>query len=117
MAASLATSFDSEVAKAFRFVVAELGLSGPSTAGPSALAYTGADVCYQVTLDPVTRVVTTRVTKTVGAARFSAELPALVVGAALGTAEHVRCGARTLTELRSTVLNHAGYVARLQPYL
>jgi hypothetical protein len=61
--------------------------------------------------------VTTRVTKVLGAARFTADLPALVAGAALAPAEQVRCGARTLTELRSTVLNQAGYVRRLQPYL
>jgi|1185.fasta_scaffold856286_1 hypothetical protein len=117
MAVQLAKSFDAEVAKAFRFLVAELGLSGPSTGGPSAVVYTGNDVCYQVSLDPVTHAVTTRVTKVLGAARFTAELPALVAGAALGTAEKVRRGARTLAELRTTVLNQADYVRRLQPYL
>jgi len=117
MAVQLAKSFDTEVAKAFHFLVAELGLSGPSTGSPSAVGYTGDDVCYQVFLDPVTHGVTTRVTKVLGAARFTADLPALVAGAALAPAEQVRCGARTLTELRSTVLNQAGYVRRLQPYL
>src|SRR4051812_9876588 len=117
MAVQLAKSFDAEVTKAFRFLVAELGLSGPSTGGPSAVVYTGNDVCYQVSLDPVTHAVTTRVTKVLGAARFTAELPALVAGAALGTAEKVRRGARTLAELRTTVLNQADYVRRLQPYL
>jgi hypothetical protein len=117
MAVQWEKSFDAEVAKAFRFLVADLGLSGPSTGGPSAVAYAGDDVCYQVFLDPLTHAVTTRVTKALGAARFTADLPALVAGAALGTAEHVRCGARTLPELRRTVLNQAGYVRRLQPYL
>ncbi|MCU7728704.1 hypothetical protein ODJ79_33760 [Actinoplanes sp. KI2] len=117
MAVQWEKSFDTEVAKAFRFLVAELGLSGPSTGGPSAVVYTGGDVWYQVFLDPATRTVTTRVTKALGTARFTAELPALVVGAALGTADHVRCGARTLAELRNTVLNQADYVRRLQPYL
>jgi hypothetical protein len=110
-------SFDAEVAKAFRFLVAELGLSGPSTGDPSAVVYVGDDVCYQVFLDPTTRAVTTRVTKALGAARFTADLPALVVGAALGTADHVRRGARNLTELRRTVRSQADYVRRLQPYL
>ena len=117
MAVQWAKSFDTEVARAFHFLEAELGLSGSSTGGPSAVAYAGDDVCYQVFLDPLTHAVTTRVTKVLGAARFTADLPALVAGAALAPAEQVRCGARTLTELRSTVLNQAGYVRRLQPYL
>jgi hypothetical protein len=117
MAVQLAKSFDTEVARAFRFLVAELGLSGPSTGGSSAVAYAGDDVCYQVVLDPVSNAVTTRVTKALGAARFTADLPALVAGAALGTAGDVRYGARTLAELRRTVLNQADYVRRLQPYL
>ena len=96
MAVQLAKSFDTEVAKAFHFLVAELGLSGPSTGNPSAVAYVGNDISYQVLLDPVTHAVTTRVTKAVGAARFTADLPALVAGAALGPAENVRRGARTL---------------------
>ena len=117
MAVHVAKSFETEVEKAFRFLVAELCLSGPSTGGPSAVGYAGDDVSYQVFLDPHTHAVTTRVTRVVGAARFTADLPALVVGAALGTAESVRHGARTLAELRTTVLNQAGYVRRLQPYL
>jgi hypothetical protein len=117
MAVQWEKSFDAEVENAFRFLVAELGLSGPSTGGPSVVVYAGNDVSYQVFLDPVTRAMTTRVTKALGAARFTADLPALVVGAALGTADHVRCGTRTLAELRHTVLNQAGYVRRLQPYL
>jgi hypothetical protein len=117
MAVQWEKTFDTEVAKAFRFLVADLGLSGPSTGGPSAVVYAGDDVCYQVFLDPTTRAVTTRVTKALGAARLTADLPALVVGAALGTPDHVRRGARTLAELRSTVLNQAEYVRRLQPYL
>ena len=117
MAVHVTKSFDTEVEKAFRFLVAELGLSGPSTGGPSAVAYAGDDVAYQVVLNPHTHVVTTRVTRAVGAARFTADLPALVAGAALGSAESVRRGARSLAELRATVLNQAGYVRRLQPYL
>ena len=117
MAVQWEKSFDTEVAKAFRFLVTDLGLSGPSTGGPSAVVYAGADVLYQVFLDPVTHAVATRVTRVLGEARFTADLPALVVGAALGTAEQVRRGARTLAELRSTVLNQADYVRRLQPYL
>jgi len=117
MAVQWAKSFDAEVTKAFHFLGAELGLSGPSTGGPSAVAYAGDDVCYQVFLDPVTHAVTTRVTKVLGAARFTADLPALVAGAALGPAENVRRGARTLAELRTTVLSQAGYVRRLQPYM
>ena len=117
MAMQVAKSFDTEVAKAFRFLVAELGMSGPSTVGPSAVAYTGHDVSYQISLDPVTHAVTTRVVKVLGAARFTADLPALVAGAALGSAESVRGGARTLAELRTTVHNQAEYVRRLQPYM
>ena len=117
MAVHVAKSFDTEVEKAFRFLVAELGLAGPSTSGPSAVAYAGDDVSYQVFLDPYTHAVTTRVTRVVGATRFTADLPALVAGAALGTAESVSRGARTLAELRTTVLKQAGYVRRLQPYL
>jgi hypothetical protein len=117
MAVHVARSFDTEVEKAYRFLVAELGLSGPSTGGPSAVAYAGDDVSYQVLLDPYTHAVTTWVTRIVGATRLTADLPALVAGAALGTAENVRRGARTLAELRATVLNQAGYVRRLQPYL
>jgi hypothetical protein len=117
MAVQLAKSFDAEVAKAFRFLVAELGLSGTSTGSPSTVAFAGGDVYYEVFLDPVTQAVTTRVTKILGAARFTADLPALVTGAALGTAEKVRRDARTLAELRTTVRNQADYVRRLQPYL
>ncbi|WP_030441965.1 hypothetical protein [Actinoplanes subtropicus] len=117
MAVHLAKSFDTEVAKAFHFLVAQLGMSGPSTGGPSAVAYIGNDVSYQISLDPVTHAVTTRVTKVLGAARFTADLPALVAGAALGSAENVRSGAGSLAELRTTVLNQAEYVRRLQPYM
>ena len=69
MAVHVAKSFETEVEKAFRFLVAELCLSGPSTGGPSAVVYAGDDVCYQVLFDPATRAVTTRVTKALGAAR------------------------------------------------
>jgi hypothetical protein len=117
MAVQWAKSFDAEVAKAFRFLVADLGLSGPSSGGPSAVGYAGIDVYYQVFLDPAGPAVTTRVTRVLGGARFTADLPSLVAGAALGTAEQVRRGARTLAELRSTLLNQADYVRRLQPYL
>jgi len=116
MGVSVARSFETEVAKAFRFLVSEYGLSGPVT-GPGRVEYFALGVTYEIVLDPVARAVTTHVGKELGAVRFDADLPALVVGAALGLPEHVRRGAHSLTELRATVLSQAAYVRRLQPYL
>ena len=70
MAVQLAKSFDTVVAKAFHFLVAELGLSGPSTGGPSAVAYTGHDVCYQVFLDPLTQLAIALLSAELGAKRL-----------------------------------------------
>ncbi|WP_433361568.1 hypothetical protein ACQPZX_28735 [Actinoplanes sp. CA-142083] len=116
MGVSVAKSFETEVERAFHFLVSEYGLSRPF-GGDSAVCYAGSGVSYQILFDPAARSITTSVAKDIGEVRLTADLRALVVGAALGTPEKVRCGARTLTELRATVLAHAGYVRRLQPYL
>ncbi|WP_433293183.1 hypothetical protein ACQP2F_29980 [Actinoplanes sp. CA-030573] len=113
-------SFEAEVERAFGFLVSEFGLSGPAEGagdGPSRVRYSGESLNYQIVFDPATRAVTTIVAKDIGAVRFTAELPALVLGAALGTPANVRSDASTLSELRATVLAQAGYVRRLQPYL
>jgi hypothetical protein len=114
---SVARSFENEVTRAFHFLVSEYGLSGPVDSEPSLVCYSGSGLRYQVRFDAAQRSVTTSVEKDVGTVRLTADLPELVVGAALGAPEKVRCGARTLTELRATVLSHAAYVRRLQPYL
>lgn len=116
MGASVAKSFETEVTKAFHFLVSECGLCGPAT-GASVVRYTGDGVAYQIAFDTRERTVTTSVVKEIGGVRLMAGLPALVLGAALGVPGNVRCGARTLTELRATVLAHAAYIRRLQPYL
>jgi hypothetical protein len=117
MGASVAKSFEAEVAKAFHFLVAEYGLACSAGGEPCLVRYAAEDLNYQVTLDPTARSVTTSVAKDLGGVRLTADLPSLVLGAALGTAAHVRSGAHTLTELRATVLAQAAYVRRLQPYL
>jgi hypothetical protein len=113
---SVAKSFETEVERAFHFLVSEYGLSRPSGGG-FLVNYSGSGLSYQILFDSAARSVTTSVAKDLGEVRLTADLPALVVGAALGAPEKVRCGARTLTELRATVLSHAAYVRRLQPYL
>jgi hypothetical protein len=114
---SVLRSFEPEVARAFRFLVAECGLSGPLGVGDSLLHYAGSGVTYKIRFDQSAGLITTTVTKDIGDLRLAAELPDLVLGAALGTPAHVRTGARTLTELRATVSAQAGFVRRLQPYL
>jgi hypothetical protein len=114
---SVVRSFEPEVARAFRFLVAEHGLSGPDGADPCLLRYSGSGLNYQIEFDSAARTVTTSVTKDIGGTRFIAGLPELVLGASLGSPGNVRSGARTLTELRATVLAHAAYIRRLQPYL
>jgi hypothetical protein len=113
---SVTKSFETEVERAFHFLVSEYGLSRPAGGG-SLVSYAGEGLSYQILLDSAARSVTTIVAKDVGEVRLTADLKALVVGAALGAPDNVRCGARTLTELRATVLAHAAYVRRLQPYL
>ncbi|HEX5205185.1 hypothetical protein ACFQS1_01060 [Paractinoplanes rhizophilus] len=113
---SVRKSFETEVERAFHFLVAEYGLSRPAGGG-SLVSYSGDGLSYQIVLDPAARSVTTSVAKDLGEVRLTADLPALVVGAALGAPGNVRCGARTVTELRATVLAQAAYVRRLQPYL
>ncbi|GAA2636975.1 hypothetical protein [Paractinoplanes durhamensis] len=110
-------SFEPEVTRTFHFLVAEYGLTGPAGPDPFQLSYAGPDVIYTITFDPATKSVTTSVTREVGEFRLTAELPALVLGAALGNPRLVACGARTLTELRATLRAQAGYIRRLQPYL
>jgi hypothetical protein len=116
MGVSVAKSFETEVAKAFHFLVSECGLSGP-TPGATVVRYAGDGLAYQIAFDTRGRTVTTSVAKDLGGTRLTADLPALVLGAALGAPGDVRCEARTLTELRATVLAHAAYIRRLQPYL
>ena len=117
MGASVAKSFESEVAKAFHFLVAEHGLACSTGGEPAQVRYGGVGLHYEIAFDPVARAVTTSLARDIDGVRMTATLPALVLGAALGTAAHVRSGARTLTELRSSVLSQAAYVRRLQPYL
>ena len=116
MGASVAKSFEAEVTKAFHFLVSAHGLSGPAL-GPGLVRYTGDGLTYQIALDLAAGTVTTSVAKDVGAVRLAAELPELVAGASLSAPGGVRRGARTLTDMRSTVVAHAAYVRRLQPYL
>lgn len=116
MGASVAKSFETEVAKAFHFLVSECGLIGPAP-GMTVVRYAGDGVAYQIVFDTRERTVSTSVARDLGGVRLTADLPALVLGAALGPPGNVRCGARTLTELRATVLAHAAYIRRLQPYL
>lgn len=114
---SVAKSFENEVTRAFHFLVSEYGLSGPAGSGPDQVLYSGSGLRYQIMFDATERSVTTSVATELGEVRLMADLPELVVGAALGAPGKVRSGARTLTELRATVLAQAGYVRRLQPYL
>ncbi|GIM88470.1 hypothetical protein [Paractinoplanes toevensis] len=114
---STARSFEPEVTRAFRFLVAEHALTGPSSTGPTQVFYTGPEVAYTITFDPAGHTVTTSVARDVGAVRLTADLPALVVSAALGHPAMVPCTARTLLEMRAAILTQAHYVRRLQPYL
>ena len=113
----MSASFEPEVDRAFQFLAAELGLTGPSSTDPAAVSYSGPDVTYTITFDPAARSVATSVARDLDGVRLTAELPALVRGAALGGPGAVPCGARTLTEMRATIRAHAAYLHRLQPYL
>ncbi|GIF20673.1 hypothetical protein BJ973_001422 [Actinoplanes tereljensis] len=114
---STARSFEPEVIRAFRFLVTEHALIGPSSPGPTQVCYVGPEVAYTITYDPAGHTVTTNVARDVGPVRLTAELPALVVSAALGHPATVPCTARTPLEMRAAILTQAHYVRRLQPYL
>ena len=114
---AVARSFEAEVAKAFAFLVAEHGLSRPAGVGPALVCYTGDGLDYRIRFDEPAAAVTTTVSADLGPIRLTADLPALVAGAALGPPAMVPHGARTLAELRTTVARQAALVRRLQPYL
>ncbi|MEU4237643.1 hypothetical protein [Actinoplanes sp. NPDC026619] len=113
----MSASFELVVDRAFRVLADELGLTGPAGVDPAAVSYSGPDVSYTITLDPATGTVSTVVARDLDGVRLTADLPALVRGAALGNPAAVPCGARSLPEMRATVAAQAVYVRRLQPYL
>jgi hypothetical protein len=115
---SVATSFEAEVERAFRFLASEYALVGPaSSAEPPVLSYAGPDVTYTVTLDRAASTVTTSIARDLAGVRLIASLPALIQGACLGNPAKLPTSARTVPEMRATIAAQAGFVRRLQPYL
>ncbi|WP_203817967.1 hypothetical protein [Paractinoplanes ferrugineus] len=110
-------SFEAEVERAFRFLVAECGLTGPSPTDQLGLSYSGPGVTYTIVLDASSHTVTTSIARDLAGVRLLADLPALVFGAALGNSSAVACGARSFNELRMSLATQAAFVRRLQPYL
>jgi hypothetical protein len=114
---SVSVSFEAEVERAFRFLIDEYDLAGPSPIDQTGLSYSGPNVSYTIVLDASSHTVTTSIARDLAGVRLLADLPALVFGAALGSSSAVPCGARSFAELRASVAAQANYVRRLQPYL
>src|SRR5262245_15705167 len=97
--------FNEEVSTAYRFLVSEFGMEGPTAQGVvlPTIVFAGPDASYRIMLDTDEKAVVTRLEVGFHSGRLVADLVRLVHAAGLDAANKVRTSARTLHELRATL--------------